>query len=1166
MSAASGARPALGRAKRYASRHAPANPSEYPRARRLLNNGLFDPWYYQLQTGGSASPTRAAAHFLRAGAQQGLLANPLTDFLGTGLSADQIIDGLLDGSARVWPLRPLVSDSELTSSAPGGAVHRGGPAALYLQCAHAGAPVVPIDNQPWPTFVRARKRQSATLKRLLRSGLFDREYYELQTGTRFGSERAAAWHYLEIGEPTGIAPNRLFEPEWYRAKAHTSVKEVVAHYLRSPMTESWTGPHFHAPTYLTQVPQASEHPGGALGHFLTTTGGETYTVPRDGSHIRPVRWSVFASAVDAGAARFAEQAALIASPPVTIAEWALSAIAPTAGPANTEIVIVSDAQEWTSKVPRGLKTVRTQTHDAWTLKVAVTDGAPVPLGLATAAEEDSRICLVPTSAASPAERANDVIASIDAEWVAFWEPREAWSPNALSALLGGAAPGIGAQAAVKDTQKRPEIGCRVKPRTGDALLWDRPRSLAGTLLSTALLRRAPFRAEAEDQYGWDFLLRLQQELPFVPVVASEGPSISVSPVASNLRSPAEHVLRAERLLDWDDIARRERVGGRISMLMPTFEDWAMTREAVTAVLANSGDADVEVVVLDNGSRRAVTSILAGCFADDARVVIQRVPQNTNFATGSNLAFAASTGQTVIFLNNDTYVLPGWLPPLVEALGQPATIGAQPVLVYDDGTIQSAGTVFFGSQSIPGHFLTGHPVEDLPPLERMRFPAVTAACMALPAERVNAMRGFDPVFVNGVEDVDLCLRLRAAYGGDFAVRTDSRVIHHESKTPGRSRNIEPNRLRFLERWDGLLPGPEPERWAASGLEVIAHRADPGLQVTGHRTAVTPLIVRPKSIIQDGAAAGLPRLRWALKVAAHGGPRGDGWGDVAFANDLAHGLRELGQEAVIDRRLAHARPGSDHLDDVALHLRGLETALAQPGDITNVLWVISHPDLVADYELSPAFDLVYSAGRQWSSQASRRSGREVRTLLQATNTRRFRPDGPATPDLDVLFVGRTRGVYRPIVHDAIDVGASLTVYGDGWESFIDESYVKADHLPNAELPSAYRGARIVLNDHWADMAKLGFLSNRLFDAVACGTRVVTDPIEGVAEVFGEAVRVYNDVDELKPLLAPDSDAWSDDDAIAAAAHNVAVNHSFAARARTLLADVLDVRGVDHDLRSS
>lgn len=611
-------------------------------------------------------------------------------------------------------------------------------------------------------------------------------------------------------------------------------------------------------------------------------------------------------------------------------------------------------------------------------------------------------------------------------------------------------------------------------------------------------------------------------------------------------------------IDWATAVAKPRVPGRTSILIPTFRDWRMTERAVVAVLANTA-GDVEIVVVDNGSPRSITSILSARFLPEARVRIVRLPRNTNFAGGSNLALVESTGETVVFLNNDTEVLPGWLPPLVDALADPATIAAQPLLRYPDGSIQSAGTLFLGSDAIPIHFLAGHPIEDLPPGPVLRFPAVTAACVAMRASDVLGAHGFDPVYANGMEDVDLCLRLAEKRGGDFAVCLNSTVSHHESKTPGRHAHVEANRREFFSRWDGKLPGADSTPWERAGLTVTGYT---GTGEAGRLKQVSrPLLARVARTVASGPTAGLPSLRWAIKIAAHGGPRGDIWGDVAFAEDLARGLRELGQEVVIDRRGAHSRPGSDQLDDVTLHLRGLVPAVAQHGDVTNVLWVISHPDLVEDTELSSEFDLVYSAGPAWAAESARRSGREVRTLLQATNPDRFQPTGPATAGLDVLFVGRTRGVFRPIVRDAIAVGADLAVFGDGWEAFIDPAFIRAEQLPNDDLPAAYRGARVVLNDHWADMAKLGFLSNRLFDAAACGARVISDPVPGLADVFGPTVQTYASVDELRTLLADPGPSESERRTLA---ERIAAEHSFLARARTLLADVLDVRGVPHDLR--
>ncbi|MCS5496242.1 hypothetical protein NY547_03185 [Cnuibacter physcomitrellae] len=308
---------------------------------------------------------------------------------------------------------------------------------------------------------------------------------------------------------------------------------------------------------------------------------------------------------------------------------------------------------------------------------------------------------------------------------------------------------------------------------------------------------------------------------------------------------------------------------------------------------------------------------------------------------------------------------------------------------------------------------------------------------------------------------------------------------------------------------------------------------------------------------GRLRGAPRLTWSLRISAPAGPAGDVWGDVYYAEDLAAALRRLGQEVYVDRLEQRIRPVARLRDDVVLQLTGLHRPELVPGAV-NVIWVISHPEC-RDAEELRRFDLRYAASGRWAARIAAEDGVEVRALPQATAPDRFTPRRSGDElTSDVLFVGKTRRVFRPIVRDAVAVGADLTIYGDGWGDFIDPSHVAAEFLDNARVPDAYRGARIVLNDHWREMAEEGFLSNRLFDAVAAGARVISDPVESKDADFGGAVRFAATQEELAALLDPAEPGWPDDARMREIAADVAARHSFDRRAETLLADVLAVRG--------
>jgi spore maturation protein CgeB len=131
--------------------------------------------------------------------------------------------------------------------------------------------------------------------------------------------------------------------------------------------------------------------------------------------------------------------------------------------------------------------------------------------------------------------------------------------------------------------------------------------------------------------------------------------------------------------------------------------------------------------------------------------------------------------------------------------------------------------------------------------------------------------------------------------------------------------------------------------------------------------------------------------------------------------------------------------------------------------------------------------------------------------------------------VTVVGKSRDVMRPMVRDALAAGLRPAVYGSGWNDLIDPSLVVSEHVPNADLPRVYASAGVVLNDHWDTMRAWGFVSNRIFDVLACGTPVVSDPVPGLADAVGDLVATWNDPEDLasavRAALATDREEFAE-----------------------------------------
>jgi hypothetical protein len=292
-----------------------------------------------------------------------------------------------------------------------------------------------------------------------------------------------------------------------------------------------------------------------------------------------------------------------------------------------------------------------------------------------------------------------------------------------------------------------------------------------------------------------------------------------------------------------------------------------------------------------------------------------------------------------------------------------------------------------------------------------------------------------------------------------------------------------------------------------------------------------------------------LRWAIKTPVPAGASGQGWGDLYFAQEIAASLNKLGHEARVDLRTDVINSQSAD-DDVILVLRGVERFRPQTGAI-NLLWVISHPSRISRHELK-AFDAVFAASNSWAEKATLKTGVHVTPLLQATNPQKFNPS-VSSPDSghEVLFIGNTRNEFRQVIKDCIEVGVSPTIYGKDWDRFVSQELVAGEFVNNEEVASMYRSAGIVLNDHWPDMARESFYSNRLFDAVASGGRVVSDYVEGAEELFEGAVKTYSSPSELARHCSTENRGqWGTNEEIVDRANRIGQIHSFDQRSRELV----------------
>ena len=1026
--------------------------------------------------------------------------------------------------------------------------------------------VLPSASRPPGSDAAKEATEPAAL--LAASPLFAAEWYAEMAGSD-PRPLAAARHYLRRGAGLGLHPHPLFAPEHAVAASPVLAEGVdpLVTYIETQAFEVSTHPLFDVTAYLAAHPAARTHPGGPLAHYVQV-GAREGLAPNTWYRPDP---SEPAGLVDWVVARQRERSERRHHHP---RPWTRQqprvGVRPDPPVGDPLVSVVVEAGRRLEPLERTLRSLLEQQQPAREILVATNGAIPGLESRLEALASASPVVVVPYTGATPAVGLNVAVARATGDYLAWAQPGETWASGRLRLLQDLCV--VEDRPVVADALR---LTRRDKPATY-ACSWvpsGRPVSPVTIEPSRLVVSRSAFEEVAgfdETLHGaWeaDFGYRLLRRFP-VHQVPEVGPTreAGVTHEAGRLpeadRPVVEHARVStwadsrfnEHAVDWGSLARRSQRPASVTVIVVADGGWRQVLACVTRIQAAGAPAgmSMDCVVVDDGSDRLTSEVLASleCRFDSVRV--RQLPATFGSALASNLALVDVRSEVVVLLNRDVRVRPGWLEPLTTALKDPQVLGAQSLVLDVTGAVANAGFAFPSCGGVPYDFLQGFPAEDASGPADESMPALSRAALALRFEDLVAVHGFDPLFRGGFEDVDLCLRLREARVGRFVVAAGSRVTQKGSQHRPSSMPLV-NRQLLLDRWGDAPAADDTTLWARRGFDVDRY-AVPASRIPSRRfTAATPVVSRPTVRANEV----MPRLRWALKVASPVGEQCEFWGDTHFARRLAVALRELGQEVVVDHREGFERPTA-HLDDVVLVLRGLEPFQPAYGQV-NLAWVISHPEMVSRRELA-VYDRVVAASSSWATRTSRRWDLRIEPLLQATDPKLFHPDR-GRPDTGerLLFVGGSRRHYREIVMHSVELGLPLSVYGADWEGMIPQPLIKGRFLPNEELGASYASAGLVLNDHWEDMRREGFLSNRLFDAVASGARVISDDVEGLHGLFGRSVQVADDASALQRLVSSDplDLVFGDAEERRSLAQGIHREHSFHVRAKRLLELALEVR---------
>lgn len=500
--------------------------------------------------------------------------------------------------------------------------------------------------------------------------------------------------------------------------------------------------------------------------------------------------------------------------------------------------------------------------------------------------------------------------------------------------------------------------------------------------------------------------------------------------------------------------------------------------------------DVELVVVDNASTDDSVAYVQNAHLPFPVSVIKNTT-NLPFGDANDLGVAQANGPYVLLLNNDV------LPVRADVLGAMVTrleddptiaaVGAR--LIYPrrrgpkegsttkarDLTLQHRGVGFeFEGGTIRARNLgVGEDPLAEAALRATDLAAATAACLLIRKDAFDTVGGFTTGYVYGLEDVDLCLKLRER-GMRIVYEPAAMFWHYESATQHledvkqRTARQDANRALLMATW-----GPRLYREAL--LDLLGDAPS----MSGRRLRVGITLTR-----NDPTA---------------------GWGDYYTAHELGDAFEGLGWDVVyLERWQDHWYDPGARIDVLVALLDAIDVRRLPP-EVIKTAWVRNWTDRWLSHPWFDEYDIVFASSEPSKRLIDERSVHVAELMPLATNTERFTAGDDATRGQDVVFVGNHWGVDRGIAEVVgllASKGISPKVYGKGWENVPAVAPYAQGILAYDDIRAVYARSAIVLDDTAGPALPYAAVNARVFDALAAGSLVVTDNTMGAAEIFGEA----------------------------------------------------------------
>ena len=220
---------------------------------------------------------------------------------------------------------------------------------------------------------------------------------------------------------------------------------------------------------------------------------------------------------------------------------------------------------------------------------------------------------------------------------------------------------------------------------------------------------------------------------------------------------------------------------KVSVIIPHWNGIDVLSECLDS-LGKSTYKNIEIIVVDNASTDGSQDWIR---SNHPNIILIQNNSNLGYAEGCNVGAESSSGEYLIFLNNDTVQNENWIESLVDFLNLNRNVAAvQPKILnyYDRMKFDYAGGCGGWIDVLGFPFARGRLFlnleEDHGQYEKIR-PIFWASGTALMIRKkmFNNLNGFDKTFFAHQEEIDLCWKIHLSGKEVWSVPTS--VVFHKN---------------------------------------------------------------------------------------------------------------------------------------------------------------------------------------------------------------------------------------------------------------------------------------------------------------------------------------------------------------------------------------------------